>query len=161
MFQYFLRRLLLTIPTFFGCTLVVFTIVQLAPGGPIEQKMMQIRAAGQESGAGSATANQTIPQSAIDELKRQYHFDRPWYERYVIWLGLYPGEVESFKFKLGETRLIGGGRFVKVEKNATGYQVVDASNPSIVLDGWEFEDAKSDEGEPLVRIVRKEVSGIF
>ena len=109
MFQYFLRRLLLTIPTFFGCTLVVFMIVQLAPGGPIEQKMMQIRAAGQESGAGSATANQTIPQSAIDELKRQYHFDRPWYERYVIWLGLYPGEVESFKFKLGEKRLIGGG----------------------------------------------------
>lgn len=161
MFQYFLRRLLLTIPTFFGCTLVVFTIVQLAPGGPIEQKMMQLRAAGQESGAASATAGQTIPQSAIDELKRQYHFDRPWYERYLIWLGLYPGEVESFKFKVDEARLIGDGRTVKVQKTAAGYQVVDAANPSIVLDGWEFEDAKSDAGEPLVRIVRKEVSGIF
>jgi ABC-type microcin C transport system permease subunit YejB len=30
--EYFLRRLLLTIPTFLGATLVVFVIIQLAPG---------------------------------------------------------------------------------------------------------------------------------
>jgi len=161
MLQYFLRRLLLTIPTFFGCTFVVFVIVQMAPGGPIEQKLQQLRAASQEGSAASATADQTIPQSAIDELKRQYHFDRPMWERYLIWLGVFPGEVESFKFKLGEKRLIGNGKFVTVQKNGANYQVVDADNPSTILEGWEFEDTKSDAGEPLVRIVRKKMSGIF
>lgn len=161
MFQYFLRRLLLTIPTFFGCTLVVFVIVQLAPGGPVEQKLQQLKAASMEGGSASATSDQTIPQSAIEELKRQYHFDRPIWERYLIWLGVFPGEVESFKFKLGEKRLIGSGKFVTVLKEGNGYKVVDADNHSQVIDGWEFEDAKADNGEPLVRIVRKEVAGIF
>ena len=35
--KYVLRRLLLIIPTLFGVILINFTIVQFAPGGPIEQ----------------------------------------------------------------------------------------------------------------------------
>lgn len=161
MFQYFVRRILLTIPTFFGCTFVVFIIVQLAPGGPIEQQLQRLRAASQEGGVSSAAGEQTLPQSAIDDLKRQYHFDRPLLERYFIWLGVYPGEVESFKFKLGEKRLIGNGKFVTVLKDASGYKVVDADNNNSVNKGWEFEEAKSENGESLIRIIRKEVSGIF
>ena len=49
---YFLRRLLLAIPTFIGCTIVVFSIVQLAPGGPLEQQKRQLQAAAAEREAG-------------------------------------------------------------------------------------------------------------
>ncbi len=161
MLQYFLRRLLLTIPTFFGCTIVVFMIVQMAPGGPFEQRMLQLRSISQEGGGGSMTSNQTIPQSAIDELKRLYHYDRPLYEQYAIWLGIWPGEVESFKLKFGQKRLIGNGKYVFVEKSGDTYVVKDADNPSVIIEGWEFEKAVSDNNEPMIRIVRKKLAGIF
>ncbi len=44
--DYILRRLLVLIPTIFGITLVSFVLINMAPGGPIEQKIQQIRYAG-------------------------------------------------------------------------------------------------------------------
>jgi len=46
MLAYILRRLLLIIPTLFGIMVVNFAIVQVAPGGPIDQVIAQIRGAG-------------------------------------------------------------------------------------------------------------------
>ena len=43
---YFLRRFLLMIPTFLGSTVLVFIILQLAPGGPIEQTIIQLQMGG-------------------------------------------------------------------------------------------------------------------
>ena len=37
MFAYLIRRLLLIIPTLFGIMVINFFIVQVAPGGPVEQ----------------------------------------------------------------------------------------------------------------------------
>ena len=45
---YFLRRILLAIPTFFGITVICFSLTQILPGGPVEQQIMRIR--GMESG---------------------------------------------------------------------------------------------------------------
>ena len=46
------------IPTFLGSTILVFTILQLAPGGPLEQTILQLQmggfAGGGEGGGGSA-----------------------------------------------------------------------------------------------------------
>jgi len=39
--NYFVRRLLLIIPTFIGITLVVFAVTRIVPGGPIERAIMQ------------------------------------------------------------------------------------------------------------------------
>ena len=51
--QYFIKRLLLVIPTFIGITFVVFAITQFVPGGPVEQKIMQMRGLGRgEAGGG-------------------------------------------------------------------------------------------------------------
>ena len=36
---YILRRLLLVIPTLFGIITINFAVVQLAPGGPVEQML--------------------------------------------------------------------------------------------------------------------------
>ena len=43
MFQYVIRRLLLMIPTFLGTTLMVFTILQVAPDGPFERALKQLQ----------------------------------------------------------------------------------------------------------------------
>ena len=37
MTAYIIRRLLLMIPTLFGIMVINFVVVQLAPGGPVEQ----------------------------------------------------------------------------------------------------------------------------
>src|SRR5260221_12492342 len=46
MLAYIIRRLLLIIPTLFGIMVVNFAIVQVAPGGPVDQVIAQIRGAG-------------------------------------------------------------------------------------------------------------------
>ena len=42
MAAYVARRLLLMIPTLFGILLLNFIIIQLAPGGPVEQTLAQV-----------------------------------------------------------------------------------------------------------------------
>ena len=46
MLSYFLRRMLLIIPTFLGITLLVFTITRFVPGGPVERMLLQLWHAG-------------------------------------------------------------------------------------------------------------------
>lgn len=112
MATYFLRRFLLMIPTFLGSTVLVFIILQLAPGGPIEQTIIQLQMggmAGMEGGGGSAgvTGNAVgaLPPEALKELERFYGFDKPIYQRYLIWLGIWPREIKHRDFILhpGET----------------------------------------------------------
>ena len=43
MFNYVIRRLLLMIPTFLGATFLVFIILQMTPGGPLEKTIQQIQ----------------------------------------------------------------------------------------------------------------------
>ncbi len=87
---YLVRRLLLLIPTLFGISLIVFVIINLAPGSPVEQALQQIRfgAAGADSGGGGAISvnDQGVSQEIIDALNRQYGFDKPLHERYFIWI---------------------------------------------------------------------------
>jgi len=80
------------IPTLFGVTVVVFFIISLAPGGPVEQKIQQLRfgGMGQVSGSGNGTGSETgdtgISKEVIEALKKQYGFDKPVHIRYWIWL---------------------------------------------------------------------------
>ena len=43
---YIARRLLLMIPTLFGIMLLSFTVIQFAPGGPVEQVIAQLTGQG-------------------------------------------------------------------------------------------------------------------
>ena len=91
MTTYFLRRLLLIIPTFLGITIIVFTITRFVPGGPIERIISQARQMQSTTGSGNmrSTANQTQPLSddQIEELKKYYGFDKPILTSYFLWLG--------------------------------------------------------------------------
>lgn len=86
---YFLRRLLLIIPTFIGITLIVFLVMHFVPGGPIERQIMRYKmAAMSEGGAtgGTAGLGTEIPPEALEELRRFYGFDKPVHIRYLSWL---------------------------------------------------------------------------
>ena len=83
MATYFLRRLLLVVPTFLGITLAVFLVTQFVPGGPVERRILQYRMAA-ASGGRSAEA---LPDEAIQRIREYYGFDRPVHERYLRWLG--------------------------------------------------------------------------
>ena len=84
---YFLRRLLLIVPTFIGITLVVFVIMHFVPGGPVERQIMRFQMAmGSEGGGTASRAGVEIPQEAIDEIRRYYGFDKPVHIRYASWL---------------------------------------------------------------------------
>jgi microcin C transport system permease protein len=96
MFNYILRRLLMMIPTLFGVTVIVFIIINLAPGSPVEQKLQAMRFGGGGPGGngnaqtGSASLNsnrqQGVSNEVMEALKKQYGFDKPLIERYWIWL---------------------------------------------------------------------------
>ncbi len=97
---YILRRLLLVIPTLLGILLINFTLVQFVPGGPIEQIIAELEGGGNvlegiTGGGGDAELSNDseyagargLPQEFIDELEREFGFDRPPVERFLnmVW----------------------------------------------------------------------------
>lgn len=94
MSHYILKRMLLMIPTLFFIVLINFIIVQIAPGGPVEQAIQRIQnAQGLGTGASTSSSLSNLAQyqgarglspEMIDKIKAQYGFDRPAYERF--WL---------------------------------------------------------------------------
>lgn len=91
MLRYFLRRLFILLPTLIGVTIVVFAIINMAPGGPIEQKLHEMRFGGGESSSSSTSTNnrgatQGVSDEVMEALKKQYGFDKPLHQRYFLWL---------------------------------------------------------------------------
>ncbi|SCX75330.1 ABC transporter permease subunit [Desulfoluna spongiiphila] len=82
---YFIRRLLLVIPTFLGITVMVFAVTRFVPGGPVERMIAEARA--QQTGMVSGDQGQPLSEDQIEELKRYYGFDKPLLQSYVSWLG--------------------------------------------------------------------------
>ncbi|MDK4740993.1 microcin C ABC transporter permease YejB [Rhizobium sp. CB3171] len=92
---YILRRLLLMIPTIIGIMAISFTIVQFAPGGPVEQVIAQLtgqadNANGRLSGGTDVLGQQNVDDSSskyrgaqgldpelIAKLDKQFGFDKP------------------------------------------------------------------------------------
>ncbi len=96
MTAYILRRLLLIIPTLLAILLLNFAIVQAAPGGPVEQAVARLQGVGGGApGArveivhGESRASRGLDPKLIDEIKRQYGFDKSAPERLWLMLGQY------------------------------------------------------------------------
>ena len=94
MFAYIVRRLLLIIPTLVIILLVNFVIVQAAPGGPVEQAIAHLQgiggggvggSSGEGMGSGSR-ASRGLDPKLINDIEKQYGFDKPAPER--LWLML-------------------------------------------------------------------------
>ena len=69
--SYVVRRLLTLIPVLIGISLVLFTILALAPGDPFGELM----------------TNPNVPPDVIAKLRVQYGLDQPIHVRYVKWFG--------------------------------------------------------------------------
>lgn len=125
MFAYILRRLLLIIPTLVGILLINFVIVQAAPGGPVDQAIARLQgldnSAGARMGGGggevvSAPSSndikyrgaQGLPPELIEQLKKQYGFDKSMPERLWILIKSY-GQLDfgrSFFRDMNVTELL-------------------------------------------------------
>lgn len=89
---YILKRLLLIIPTLFFILLINFVVIQIAPGGPVEQAIQQAEAfqgmgmTGDETAATSNSSNYQGAKGLSDEMvakiEAQYGFDKPAHERF-------------------------------------------------------------------------------
>ena len=172
MIEYILRRILLMIPTFLGSTVLVFTILQLAPGGPIEQIMINLQMGGAfgEGGGGlDSDGGLSLPPKALKELERFYGFDKPIYQRYLSWLGVWPREIKHRDFFIpqGEANVekrVGkkDGRLWKVDiEIAKGNSVFVYEKDGSISNVWKAKVEKnSDEGIEAV-VYQTEFSGIL
>lgn len=109
---YFLRRLLLMIPTMFGITLLVFTISSFVPGGRMDQMLQQAQAAAEKGGSRQASSDgqSGLSEEQLEELEEQFGLDKPVLVGYGQWLGVVPKEIRlSKKEYSGQTdEMIGG-----------------------------------------------------
>ena len=88
MIAYFIRRFLLIIPTFFGITILVFTITRFVPGGPIERIIIQARQVALNGQNSMHHADQQpLSQEQLAQLRAYYGFDKPVIISYFVWLG--------------------------------------------------------------------------
>ena len=111
---YLLKRLLLMIPTLLGIMLISFTIIQFAPGGPVERVIAQLSGtdvsatsriggggadiAGQQAGQAQTSQDsssssyrgaQGLDPEFIKQLERQFGFDKPAHERFLLMMKNY------------------------------------------------------------------------
>jgi peptide/nickel transport system permease protein len=70
MSKYFIRRLLIAIPALLGISLVLFTVLALAPGDPFEE----------------LATNPNVPPEVRANLRTQFGLDDPIPVRYVRWI---------------------------------------------------------------------------
>lgn len=121
MLSYIVKRLLLMIPTLLGALTVTFAVMQFVPGGPVEQILAEARAGEGESGA--YRAGRDVDAKQIEELKKQYGFDKPAHVRYFEMLASFA------RFDLGRSFL----------HNKDVWQLIKEKLPvSISLGLWTF-----------------------
>ena len=94
---YIIKRLLLIVPTLFLILLINFLVVQIAPGGPVEQAIHQAENfQGINQSGGGETVNVSADRSyqgarglspeMIEQIKAQYGFDKSAPERFWLML---------------------------------------------------------------------------
>ena len=69
--DYFVRRLLLIIPTLLGITIIVFAVTRLVPGGPLERAIMEAQQMDASGSVNSQAAGQgmAISEAQLNKLK--------------------------------------------------------------------------------------------
>jgi peptide/nickel transport system permease protein len=69
-FAYILRRLLGAVPLLLGISVILFAIVHLAPGGPLDVY----------------ADNPSVSKEALEQIAKAYGLDKPVPVQYVMWL---------------------------------------------------------------------------
>jgi peptide/nickel transport system permease protein len=81
MAQYLIRRLLYTLITLIGISIISWVIITQAPGSPI-----------------ALTLDPKVSPKIIEQMEKNYDLDKPVYQQYFLWLKrLFNGNLYSFK----------------------------------------------------------------
>jgi len=105
MIAYAVRRIMLMVPTLLAIMVVNFFIVQAAPGGPIQQMISKLKGTetsateritssgtdvkGQSGGETQYRGARGLDPAFIKELEKQYGFDKPPLERFLLMMKNY------------------------------------------------------------------------
>ncbi|HJN68162.1 MAG: ABC transporter permease subunit [Candidatus Marinimicrobia bacterium] len=152
----------------------MFIILQMAPGGPLEKTIQEIQMGmmtqgeGGASGSGDLVGGVSLPKSALLELKRFYGFDKPIWQRYLIWLGGWPRAIKhrNIVFETDQAEIekyVGKGTYVTVRKDGDNLSVynTDGTENNIYSASLDNPEDVEDDGRYHGAIFETEFSGIF
>lgn len=96
---YFLRRVLLMVPTFVGITFACFALCQVVPGGPVEQALAKMRGMGAAEAGRGVHAGAAISAEQRQALEAHFGFDQPLLKRYWNWLARDKMGLAAYSYK--------------------------------------------------------------
>ncbi|XWN29567.1 MAG: ABC transporter permease [Devosia sp.] len=80
MIGYVVRRSLGMIPTLLVISFLIFLIIELPPGDYLSNQIDQLRSQGESASI-----------AKLEFMRKEFALDRPFFERYAVWLGAWPG----------------------------------------------------------------------
>ncbi len=112
MTTYILRRLLITIPSLFALTFVIFMIIQIAPGDYFDQWALQ----------------PDLNQRQLRQWKREFGADKGWVTQYLRWLR---GVLFDIRVSSERTR-IADFEYADLAANRSAYRITGNATPILV-----------------------------
>src|SRR4051812_22191183 len=76
MAQYLIQRFLIMLVMLVGLSFIVFVTIELPPGDYADRQAYRMKSTGVR-----------VTEADIIQMRHQLGLDRPWYERYVSWIG--------------------------------------------------------------------------
>ena len=164
------------VPTFLGSTILVFTILQMAPGGPLEKQIqrLQMGATAEGESVGSVSdimsgGSQILPDKALKELKRFYGFDKPNWQRYMMWLGVWSREIKQRDIVFREDQFeikkrVGkkAGKILSVDIRRKGEDLTVYEKNNSISSVWKAHIEDTDESGDIHGVIyQTEYSGIM
>ena len=109
--QYILRRLMIAVPSLLGISLVLFTVLALAPGDPFSE----------------LATNPNVPPEVAAALRAKFGLDDPIYLRYLHWLSAMAHGDWGFSFvsRMNVDQLILQRLIREVDLNVAGPHVLE------------------------------------
>mgnify|MGYP000663436535 FL=1 len=80
MLVYSLRRIAGMVPTLLVISFLVFFVIELPPGDYLSNQIAQLKAQGEASSV-----------AKLEFLRHEFALDEPFWKRYLIWIGAWPG----------------------------------------------------------------------
>lgn len=129
--SYIIKRLLGAIPLLLGISVVLFAIIQLAPGGPLD----------------IYAENPSVSREALEQIARRYGLDQPVPVQYFMWLkAVVVGDwgysirtgrpvLDEIVYRLGPTLKLGGVAMVVSLLVAVPIGMISAARRGSRLDG--------------------------
>ena len=105
MLRYLVRRLLIMVPTLIVTSAIIFTVINLPPSDYFSNYVAEVQAQGEKA-----------DMSRVEFLKKEYGFDKPPIERYVLWVaGMLHGDYGySFEYQLPVRDVVGDRLFLTI-----------------------------------------------